>query len=145
MWDTVAIGHIADLNRAYMYENTWIDTTWFLIKNRDRQSNQTQRQADRLTIIAMLLVAIGPTPTKDRDTQITQYAAISGIAVRRKTAGDALDPRNVYLNIMYFNISHKMCNLIAKSLTNPVRLELSSGTARTLISENGGMLTSDIP
>ena len=41
------------------------------------------------------------------------------------------------LDTMYFNISHTMCNLIAKSLTNPVRLELSSGTARTLISENG--------
>jgi len=136
MWDTVAIGHIADLNRAYMYENIWIDTSWFLMKNRDRQSNHAQRQTDRLIIIDMLSVAIGPTPTKDRDTQITQHAAISDIAVRRNTAWDALDPRNVYLNTMYFNISHTMCNLIAKSLTNPVRLELSSGrpgTASTLI------------
>ena len=36
------------------------------------------------------------------------------IAVRRNTAWDA---RNVYLNIMYLNISHRMCNLVAKSLT----------------------------
>jgi len=64
MWDTVAIGHIADLNRAYMYKNIWIDTSWFLMKNRDRQSNQAQRQTDRLTIIGLSSVAIGPTPHK---------------------------------------------------------------------------------
>ena len=48
----------------------------------------------------------------DRETDAPTNAII--IAVRRNTAWDA---RNVYLNIMYFNILHRMCNLAEKSLT----------------------------
>jgi len=88
---------------------------------------QTDRQTDRLTIIGVSLVAIGPTPHKDRDTQTMQHAAISAIAVRRKTAWDALDPRNVYLNTMHFKISHRMCNLVTKIVDYIVWCRLRHG------------------
>ena len=94
----------------------------------DIQTNQDHRQTDRLTIIRVSRQQQQVLHlTKDRDTQTTQHAAISAIAVRRNTAWDALDPRNVYLNITYFKISHRMCNLVAKIVDYIVRCQLRHG------------------
>jgi len=113
VWDTVAIGSIADLDTC---AETWMETSWFLMKQTDRQSNQAHRQRDRLAHNSPVISSNRSDTSQKTDTQTMQHAAISSIAVRRNTAWDALDPKNVYLNTMYFRICHTMCNLVAKWL-----------------------------
>jgi len=98
----------------YMYRNIWMETSWFLMK-KTTQTKQPSTQTNRQTAHNRHVVSSNRSYTSQkRDTQTTQHVAISSIAVRRNTAWDA---RNVYLNIMYFNISHRRCNLAEKSLT----------------------------
>ena len=100
------VGHCSNrLHRRprYMYRYIWIETSWFLMKKTDKKGNQAHRQTDRLSIIGVSSVAIGPTPHK-----------------RQRHANHTTCGNNQHCG----PTTHRM---------GMVRLKLLSGTASTLI------------
>ena len=59
---------------------------------------------------------------------------------------DALDPRNVYLNTVYFKLSRRMCNLVAKIVHYIVWCRLRHGQTdrRTDESHNNGVTNHEV-
>ena len=94
-------------------------------EKKDRKGNQAHRQTNRLPIIGVSLVAIGPTPHKRQ--RHANHATCGNKQHRGPTKHrmGRIGRKKCILNIMYLKILHRMCNLVAKSLTTSYGADLS--------------------